>query len=534
MIAFLMSLWFYSHFKKLFSFAIRISVVGGCAISLIVSIIPSLAIILVISFLPSYIYHLMGPLTFAPFAIGIIGFVGMLSVVILLQEFFSIMNHSYKPPMIGATIVAWIIFGCMISEIHNGLLDYNILFHSQKILRYASSGTNSSRLKKIYSRVSQGHDAKLFDEFLSLLAKNPKSPPDLLHVIYNRTLTSDLDAASRDNIFLSLTANPNASPDLLEKIMLSFSQAKTISSNYTPVVFLSPNINFSPDALLQLAAYPDCEVRRAIISYPKMPENVLNGIVHNDPDVGVRRDAKRRLDYLRGVFYNEQDKNVQDVKSSSLTQWLEQAKSSVDSNQLAIIYNETTKQQNSYSVLEGLASNCFITDELARKIYTDANKIQSYSRTAILKALSINPKTPVDILNQLAVEKDLAILRALVSNPNVPPEAMKKLVIFPDCKIRKKIICMPDAAIDDLKQLRNDADKSVALEASERLNREEEYLHVCKEIKKINPSCQKFYGTTTPVVRTYPNTSEAKPKDSGFHDHMLSFLKNKALLFFKS
>jgi len=89
-------------------------------------------------------------------------------------------------------------------------------------------------------------------------------------------------------------------------------------------------------------------------------------------------------------------------------------------------------------ILENLASNCFIDEDLARKIYLKTSQIKNYARLNILVALAANPKTPVDILNQLAKQKDLAILRALASNPGLPFALLAKLAPYPDCKIRKK------------------------------------------------------------------------------------------------
>jgi hypothetical protein len=56
-----------------------------------------------------------------------------------------------------------------------------------------------------------------------------------------------------------------------------------------------------------------------------------------------------------------------------------------------------------------------------------------------------------------------------------------------------------------LKKLRNDADESVAKEASERLRTQSSYLDICKESQKTTPSCD---GSETPEMRVYPNTSE--------------------------
>jgi hypothetical protein len=269
---------------------------------------------------------------------------------------------------------------------------------------------------------------------------------------------------------------------------------------------VSHNPNLSADALLQLIAYPDCEIRRAIIGYPNISETILTKIIESDPDVGVKRDAKRRLDFLHGISHLDTETHSSMNPSNKITA---PAEKMADPLKLAAIYRDLDIEDDPDEVLASLAENCHISQEMARNIYAKAALKKGYARTAVFIALSTNPQTPDDVLNNLANEKELAILRALATNPHIPYEIIDKFAPYPDCKIRKEIICLPGASTAVLKKLRDDTDESVAQEASERLRAENSYLDICREFRKITPaSCNDVDGATVaPEMRAYPNTS---------------------------
>ena len=110
---------------------------------------------------------------------------------------------------------------------------------------------------------------------------------------YVKTTESGLNSISRDRIYRTLTKNPNTSSELFGKLMVSLSQTKTLTASSAANNYMSANHNFSQDTLLQLAGYPDCEIRRAIIAYPNISQEVLTKMVKQDPDLGVRHDAKK-------------------------------------------------------------------------------------------------------------------------------------------------------------------------------------------------------------------------------------------------
>jgi hypothetical protein len=508
-LAFLSSIWLYVRLKNTCSILVRLSLIGACFLSLLSSFMPALAVVLTVAFVPSFIYHMLNPLLLAPFVVGVVSFFAFWCVLILVREFRSIFSRSTQPPKLSVTLMAFVVFCFMSLSIHNGYQDYKVIFHAQQMARYAPTGTDPKHLEEIYLEVAKVHDSRTFADVAALLALNHNSPPELLTAIYKKTAAANINPINREHIYLSLTKNPNTSSDLLQKLMFSLSESKTLPANSGALTAI-PNQGLSQNKLLQLAMYPDCEVRRAVIAYPNISKNVLTQMVSSDPDMGVRRDARQRLGFIRGVTTLEKP-GLPQTRPTMLSPRLPEKISNMDNaNQLRRIFDATADDEGASVILESLASNCFITEDLARKIYEKAFNLKNYPRTAVLMSLAANPQTPADILNNLTSEKDLAILRALASNPNLPYSAMVVLVPFPDCRIRKEIICIPHTSTVLLKKLRKDKDESVALEANERAAQEDEYLHNCAEVKKLNPSCQKYYSTTSPDVRMYPNTSQAK------------------------
>jgi hypothetical protein len=514
----LASVWVYAGLKNSFDRLFRLALIASAALSCFASVLPSWAVVLTVAFVPSFIYHTINPLLIAPLVVGCVGFIGSWCALVILREIYSLMLASYQPPQINITLTAFIIFIGMCYALRGGLADYQIIFHAQLNSRYAPAGNDPQRLADIYAEVERGTDARTFADVATLLASNHNAPAALLDEIYVHTRALALDTTSRGQVYRTLIKNPNTTPELFEKLMFSLSKTKTFSKD-SPIM-LPQDHQISQDNILQLADYPDCEIRRAILSYPNIPQTVLDTMSRQDPDMGIRHEARQRLDFIRGVSHLENNISTLPVVHEPSAISIAQIANMDSSAQLHQIYNQMTDEQNTQLVLESLASNCFINDDLARKIYVKADTLKHYSRTAVLKALAANPKTPSDLLNRLAEEKDLAILRELASNPGLTEKALAKLAPYPDCRIRKKIICSPDTPAVLLKQYRHDGDESVVLEVNQRLARKEDYLQSCVEIKKFNSSCQKYYSTTSPDMRLYPNTSRLEPLWKMFRNYM--------------
>jgi hypothetical protein len=481
---------------------VRLSLVGAGVLVVLASLFPGFALLIAISFIPAFIYHALAPLALLPYIIWPLAFAACFSVLVLLQELFNLVNRNAQPLQLNLIFVAILIFAGMGHLLSNGFLDYKIIYHAEEILGYAEVGTNPGQLEKIYTQVAISHDADIFKELLMKLANNPSASPALLRVVYARATDTQLAEGQRNYIFAALSKNPHAASDLLKKLLVTISQDNDAQPN--ALASAPHNPNFSQETLLQLVAYPDCEIRRAIIGYPNISENILTKIIDHDPDVGVRRDAKRRLDFLHGISHLEVDNRSTQNKSPV------PAEKIADPAKLAAIYNSMDMIDDPDEVLASLAENCHITDAMARDIYAKANMKKGYARTSVLIALSANPKTPADVLNYLAVEKDLAVLRSLAGNPHISYEIIDRFAPYPDCKIRKEIICSPRASTDVLKRLRADSDESVAQEASERLSEQSAYLDICREFRKVNPTCDGYDGPSAPEMRAYPNTSERK------------------------
>lgn len=507
LIAMVVSLLLFIPLRRRFSLAVRVSLIGGSLLSLIASLVPNINQILAVSFLPSLLYNVSDPMTIAPFIVGIIGFVGCWSIMILVQELFAIVHRSSLPPRLMITCFALILFAIMTRAIHHGTSDYTIVLNSQEISGYALSGTDPSKLSRIYREVSLTNDEKLQDEIVSLLSENAKSPPEMLRMIYDRIAFAHMDPNYFNIILINLTKNPNTPSDILEKLLLSASKSHEVPTSSLTAIPRNPH--FSEAMLMQLAYYPNCEIRRAIISYPQISESILKAMIDKDPDVGVRRDAKRRLDFLHGLSHLDERKRPPNTVTASLDRELQQlASHSFDAKQLHHIYRSAEVLQSPGFVLENLAGNCYLDEELARQIFSKTIASRTETHMGILVALAANPKTPDDILTLLSKQTDLAILRALASNPNLPYALLSKLAPYPDCKIRKKIICHPETSGNIIAQLLNDPDQSVSLESNTRLKEADYYLETCREVEKMNPSCQKFYDESLTPFPLLPNTSK--------------------------
>ncbi len=501
----IVSVWLFGYLKNSRSFAFRISLISASGLSFLASMMPSLAMMLTISFTPVFIYHLFPPLTIAPFVVGMSGLLGTWSTLLVWQEFFGLRQLQRPPFQISMT--AMLIFIVMGFKLSDGFVDYHIFLNSQNILSYAASGENTSRLQRLYSEVSRSHDQKIIGEVLIQLSQNSHASPKLLKLIYLQLMAMDMEGVTRNVILLNLSKNTHTSSDVLKKIMLSVEQVSPVIKNDAALEAASSNPNFSHETLLQLTTYPDCEVRRAMIAYPKISENVLNQMIVTDPDVGVKHDARRRLDFLHGLSRFDTESPIETEHHVVASQLVEQAKNSNSAAQLAGILKQTEQNDDAMRVFQNLAGNCFIDTNTIHQLFEKALSLKGYARTAVLFALSVNPVTPVDILRELANEKDLVILRGLVSNPNLPVDVATKFSLFPDCKIRKEIICMSQINNKVLNNLRHDTDESVAFEAMERMRSEGDYLHICREMQKLTPSCQKYFSTEGPDLRSYPNTS---------------------------
>ena len=509
LVAVLVSFWVFFALRHALRWQVRAAIICSSVLSLLASLFSSWAVVLTVAFVPSFIYHMLDPLLLAPFVVEVVGFVGGWCALVMLGELYSLMLINYRPPHISATLTAFIIFICMCYALRGGLADYQIIFHAQQISRYAPSGKDVKRLNEIFVEAVRSTDPRMFADVVSLLALNQNSPPLLLKQIYIKTAALPLDSINRGHIYRTLIKNPNTSPELFEKLIFSLSQTKSLAKD-TSALMLPQDHQIPQNSLSALTDYPDCEIRRAIISYPNIAPEVLDSMSRNDPDLGIRHEARKRLDFIRGVSHLENSSQTPPVyRAPALPAALLTKIASIESTaELHDIYNQMSDGDDVQEVLESLASNCFISDELARRIFVKADTMKNYARTAVLKALASNPKTPPDILARLAAEKDLAILRELAANPSISSNEIAKLAPYPDCKIRKKIICSPDTSMTLLKEFRRDSDESVALQASQRLSEQNDYLEGCTEVKKLNSSCQKYFSQTSPDMRQYPNTSQ--------------------------
>ena len=491
LLGFVASLTIYSKKSQSLTKIVRSSFVGMCLAALFVSLYPTYALLLVIAFLPAFMYHTFAPLTMIVFLIWPLAWVASFCGLVLLREIAALLTPTARPAQFRVSLVALIIVGLLTHVFCNGLVDYKIAYNANAIFDYAATGADVGYLQKIYRAVAAGRDVEVYRQTLLKLAHNPHTPSALLRMIYTHTMESHFTLAQRNFIFTLLSANPQTPADLLKKLVLTNSK-KTAES--TQVLALAPhNPNFSYATLVQLINYPDCEIRRALLNYPGIEEKLLRQMTLRDPDLGVRRDAKRRLDFLHG--------NTHLASAPLANKYMLPAGAEQDSvDKLAL------DQAGPDAKLLKSAENCQLEPSTARTIFHAALAKQGYAKTAVLLALAANPQTPPDILRRLAQENELIILRSLAANAHLPMDVIQTLAPFPDCKIRKEIICLPAADTAQLNNLRADKDESVAQEATERLRESSAYLNVCREFRKINTLCQQP-ASAAPLFRRFPNTS---------------------------
>ncbi len=436
--------------------------------------------------IPTFIYMNMHLLLFAPILLGIIGFLIFWSLSTIKQAFENITNRWQKGPSLISFICSLLLLTLISIIFYFWFLNYKLLSHYEHNA-FLSTSTNQNQLITAFNAISPSQDPRLLNG-LSALAENPNSSPNLLNQVFSRAQT--IGGRLRENIIFNLSSNPQSPPEILRQV----SQSKSMPNMSTQTFATTPNT--APE---NKATASNCELRRQIIFNPMTTPDTLKKIIKLDPDIGVQEDAQQQLNYLEHIspapIKTFVKLNANEVKVYK--QLTDQIPNSQDSSELGQIYSQVAQHPNFYPLLEAMANNCYITTELAANIYTQSKNLKdSYYRSSTLTALAINPKTPPDVLNQLASEKDLNLLRYVVANPSASQETLTRFLNFPDCKLRKNIILnnpnVPDAILN---QLKNDPDETVSTEASNRLSQPIDYkINAWKSVTNSMPSCAGLYS----------------------------------------
>jgi hypothetical protein len=156
----------------------------------------------------------------------------------------------------------------------------------QELLRAAASAsTNPDRLEKILAGAFSSRDLPV----LSLLAKNPSTPPADLIRIYDFSKHSVSEFNPPEYVvFHSLAQNPRTPPDIL--VVLAACPQMSIR------VGVGMNPGTPTETLRKLSRDKENLVRSWMTSNPKIPKELLLQLA-NDPDQIVRNYAQSYLTY---------------------------------------------------------------------------------------------------------------------------------------------------------------------------------------------------------------------------------------------
>lgn len=496
--------WVYDYSER-YNRAIQIGLITGFGLAFIASIfIPIYMLIArwtesVAPLLPTFIYYNTDLLIFTPVMLCVVGFLLGWSFATLTQE---IKTQTWQTSLaaIGILILA-------------GTLIFFWLSHYRLLSKYANNPylattNNQNFLIDAYNHTYNTTDPRLL-QALALIAKNNNAPADLLRNIYQRSLTAD--TRLREVIFFNLADNTQTPYDIL-KLVAPSRQSSIYSATF------ASNPSAEKSATKQLLTSSNCEIRRQIILNPNTTIDTLKWIVKNDPDMSIRQDADQQLKYLQhtpsppiptyGILANEVKLHKQLESTAS---------NSTDPTELTSVLNEIDKHKNFFPLLEILAHNCNITNQMTQDIYSKTQKLSdAYYKNAILTALAMNPNTSPDVLKQLANEKDPKLLRYLVGNPNLPQDTMSKFLNYPDCVLRKSIITNnPNVPMAILNQMKTDPDESVSTAATTRINQPIDYqVNALKTLINILPSCEaKYSPNVEQMYKGYQGTFSTSPKN---------------------
>ena len=100
---------------------------------------------------------------------------------------------------------------------------------------------------------------------------------------------------------------------------------------------------------------------------------------------------KKRLEFIRGVAHLENNSESPAGSKPVVPVSVEAILSTNSTAQLHRIYSDTLNGEEGYLVLESLANNCFINDDLVRKIYVRAAVLKKLFAHSDFKSTGLEP-----------------------------------------------------------------------------------------------------------------------------------------------
>ena len=302
-------------------------------------------------------------------------------------------------------------------------------------------------------------------------------------------LSKDPEAAVK----LALTENPKTPPDVLKKIKKYAIKATIKNSNnkkdlkeYEDILKgVALHNNTRPEDLEKLAKYPDDIVKGRVLV------NLLNRKIREDI-VAEEKDESLRLVNLLNRKIRENN-IVAELEKDTILKYFGMVVRSVIShnNTLAKALEEVKNARKSEDVME-LVEYCLLPDnniQLKLEEYWDFVKFKDW--IGIIFAMS--PKTPVEILEELAKpEKPKKIRVYLAGNSKTPPGVLKELVEHPEIEIKIRLSMNKNTPPEALTKLKN-----YSIEAIKKSKNKEDLENNIKILKGV----AKHKNTSTEDLR---------------------------------
>jgi hypothetical protein len=371
----------------------------------------------------------------------------------------------------------------------------------------AKEKTSSDRLVEL---------AHISTELAQFVAKNPCAPPDLL-----RELSNSSDATICQNV----AANPNTPTEVLLKLGSKFPQQLLDNPIFSLLWLENPNlVNEMPIStlisLLKLENVPVSLLEQAVnrgydtsavllddvfnerTSAPKLkarlgmalamnaqtPRTVLEQLI-KDWGRTVKEAARLHVNWagemtrgwnkavckairMTALEYNERE-NIRNLANRGLipASIIQQLLKHKDMRLLiaAIPQNplnspERLAQNQKYNdAPKSITCNLNIPVELLEELAQDKD-------SDIRELVAQNPNTPVNLLEQLAQDRNESVRKSVANNPNIPIKLLEQLAQYKNELIRKSIVNNPNTPIQLLELLAQDENYGVRIYVANNLN----------------------------------------------------------------
>jgi hypothetical protein len=282
--------------------------------------------------------------------------------------------------------------------------------------------------------------ARLSIELAQRVAKNPRTPPDLL-----RELGNSRDYTTRKNV----AANPNTPTEVLLKLGAEFPEQLLDNPIFSLLLLENPNLieqiprttllsllkcETVPASFLERAANKrDREVYLALATNARTSKAVLEKLVESH-DAEISEVARLHVNWA----------------GEMTSGWDEAAREAIGTTDLRAIGTTDLAQ----SKLSSLGKRGFIPNFAIAKL-------ARHKDWGIRSFVAQNPSTPANLLEQLAQDEEKGVRGSVARNPNAPANVLEQLAQDRDNDVRKNVARNPNTPVKVLEQLAQDKDHHV-------------------------------------------------------------------------